>query len=387
MSSNRSFQLPDLLSIVKPLELRTNRHCRAVTDASEKWFTGTLKEQGELTETELSYLRPMKAGLLCSLCFPTCDAPQLRILTDLTTLLLYSGFRDYSFNDCRTDRRFSWNFQSSLGKSSSTKIFKVHTDGFEMLNGHALLKHIVKQCTTNVTAKTPEPWSHRFEEAVKDFRHSQEQVLLQKTQNIVPSIEEFIEIRREMQGGSLTWSIAELLEVFEYPELPGPDAESVSSLTRHAIDIISWSMDVVSYQSDQTRGKTHNLVAVLMAQKNLSVQGAINLAGNMIRESVAAFFATERAILESMNPQKPTNGRVFSWIKSFFTGSTQTEPMSNEEAKAKQVVVERYIQVLKDSIIGVTHWLYETELFFGKKGAEIRTFGWVFIDEVPIIPT
>jgi len=142
MSSNRSFQLPDLLNIVKALELRTNRHCRLVTDASEKWFTGTLKEQGELSESELSYLRPIKAGLLCSLCFPTCDAPQLRILTDLTTLLLYSGFRDYSFNDCQPNRRLSWNFQSSLGRSGSKKALKMHEDGLEMLNRHTLLKQL-----------------------------------------------------------------------------------------------------------------------------------------------------------------------------------------------------------------------------------------------------
>jgi len=121
-----------------------------------------------------------------------------------------------------------------------------------------------------------------------------------------------------------------------------------------------------------------------MAQRNLSIQGAINQAGNMIKEAMASFYATERALLESLDPQKPSNNRVFSWLISFFS-APETTPVPFGEEKATREVVERYIQVLKDCIVGVMHWLYETELFFGKKGAEIRTFGWVFIDEVPVM--
>lgn len=49
--------------------------------------------------------------------------------------------------------------------------------------------------------------------------------------------------------------------------------------------------------------------------------------------------------------------------------------------------MKRYIEALKDCIIGTVDWAYETELFFGKKGAEVRAFGWVFVDQVPVIPT
>jgi hypothetical protein len=91
MPSCHSFQLPDLLAIIGSLELRTNPHCRFVTDASEKWLSG---EPDMLTANELSYLHLTKIGLLASLCFPACDAPQLRILTDFLTAVIFSGMRE-----------------------------------------------------------------------------------------------------------------------------------------------------------------------------------------------------------------------------------------------------------------------------------------------------
>ena len=39
----------------------------------------------------------------------------------------------------------------------------------------------------------------------------------------------------------------------------------------------------------------------------------------------------------------------------------------------------RYIQTLKDYIVASIHWGYETELYFGQKGDEVRSFGWVFL--------
>jgi hypothetical protein len=45
----------------------------------------------------------------------------------------------------------------------------------------------------------------------------------------------------------------------------------------------------------------------------------------------------------------------------------------------RRMQVTRYILGLKDYIIGSIHWGYETELFFGTKGDETRSFGWVFL--------
>jgi len=58
----------------------------------------------------------------------------------------------------------------------------------------------------------------------------------------MPSVEDYIEMRRELHGSTMGLDIAELLEIFQIPELQGAGAEALENLTRSAFNIISWSM-------------------------------------------------------------------------------------------------------------------------------------------------
>ena len=140
---------------------------------------------------------------------------------------------------------------------------------------------------------------------------------------------------------------------------------------------------MVSYRSDQSTGVTQNLVAILMLHKNLSVQGAMNLCGNMIKDAFTSFSSFEHALLALFDPERSLKLPVLSWMWK----SVVPDAMSGEEAAAMLKIVKRYIQALKDYIIGIINWVYETELFFGKRGGEIRAFGWVFADQIPLIST
>ena len=128
-----SFQLPDLLGIISCLELRTNRFCPFATSTSEQWF---FEETDCISPAELSYLRSSKLGLLASLCFPTCDAPQLRLLTDFLTMLFYSNIRALSF--------------IQAGHSSQTGMWQTRTEcneesGLDILENHVLFKQFSKK--------------------------------------------------------------------------------------------------------------------------------------------------------------------------------------------------------------------------------------------------
>jgi hypothetical protein len=128
MPHSHSFQLPDLLSIVGSLELRTNPHCRFVTDGYENWISG---EPDILTANELTYLRSTKLGLLAALCFPTCDVPQLRILTDFIATIFYSGMREcapgYSSNLLKREEQFyTMDVSESEERQSAIDILKAH---------------------------------------------------------------------------------------------------------------------------------------------------------------------------------------------------------------------------------------------------------------------
>lgn len=98
--SSISYQLPDLYSLSHTFtELRTNRFCHRVTLESESWLTNLMSEKKlinnrrVLDEAEREKLHGLKAGLMAALCFPTCDASQLRFITDFLSVLICSNTR------------------------------------------------------------------------------------------------------------------------------------------------------------------------------------------------------------------------------------------------------------------------------------------------------
>lgn len=136
MPLSHSYQLPDLLGIISCLELRTNRFCRFATDTSEKWV---FEETNCISRAELSYLHSTKLGLLAALCFPTCDAPQLRLLTDLLTMLFYSNIRPFSFpgySDASIQAMWPATEQRACNDESVNHL----ESGLDILKNHALFK-------------------------------------------------------------------------------------------------------------------------------------------------------------------------------------------------------------------------------------------------------
>ena len=136
-----SFQLPDLLGIISCLELRTNRFCPFATDTSEKWFSEEINNC--ISPAELSYLRSTKLGLLAALCFPTCDAPQLRLLTDFLTMLFYSNIRAFSLTQAGHSSSSNatpdmWN--ATRERNDEESATRHQENGLDILENHVLFK-------------------------------------------------------------------------------------------------------------------------------------------------------------------------------------------------------------------------------------------------------
>lgn len=75
--------LPDLLAACAPFELRTNRHCKVISQASERWL-----HDSRVMLPSMKW-RSAKVGLLAAACYPTADAPQLGLIADVLGLLVY----------------------------------------------------------------------------------------------------------------------------------------------------------------------------------------------------------------------------------------------------------------------------------------------------------
>jgi hypothetical protein len=83
------------LALVRDFKLQANKWCKEVTTASEKWFLENpeLDDAARRVFEPRSTLHGTKSGLLASLCCPTCDIPQLRLVTDFLTVLAISNSR------------------------------------------------------------------------------------------------------------------------------------------------------------------------------------------------------------------------------------------------------------------------------------------------------
>lgn len=61
-------------------------------------------------------------------------------------------------------------------------------------------------------------------------------------ENLVPTLEEYLELGRELNGFSMILDLSELLEIIQFPELQGEHAQKLLNLKERAFDVIAWSM-------------------------------------------------------------------------------------------------------------------------------------------------
>lgn len=101
----------------------------------------------------------------------------------------------------------------------------------------------------------------------------------------------------------------------------------------------------MSYNTQQARGDLDNLVAALMAQKQITLQLAVRQAADALQTQTQGFLSVANA--------------------------GQSASSSHDE--------QRYVQGLRDWIVGWAHWIYETDRYFSKNAEDVKAFGWVFV--------
>ncbi|KAJ7485042.1 isoprenoid synthase domain-containing protein [Mycena galericulata] len=350
MPGTQSVQLPDLLSLSRAFELRTNRHCHAVTTASEKCLTS--EQHHVLTEAERAALRPMKIGLWASVCFPTCDPPQLRLATDFLTALVVCNARLAS---ARPLRACGWTGDRPASLAC--------------LSENDLFHDVVSKITACASS---EPWGDRFSKSSEAYRDAQLKLLSHRQNNTFPGVEAYVELRRDLSGMPIVF---DLIEMAEGLKLPAVD-EVWKSLKSSAADVVALSTDIFAFNNDQFNDNEFNIVSIIRAEKGVAVQGAINCAFALVERAFQTFAAAEAA-LQPVQVQSPGPGpSAWTWNplsrKQQPSEETPSQPTLSSDSKL-------YLRGLKDCIVGTLNWSYETELYFGSKGDEVRQFGWVFL--------
>ncbi|KAF8124283.1 isoprenoid synthase domain-containing protein [Mycena galopus ATCC 62051] len=365
-----SVQLPDLLSLGRAFELRTNRHCHLVSSASENSF---VTQQNFLSDDEKTCLRSMKIGLWASVCFPTCDSPQLRLATDFLTALVVCNCRLASH--AQTARECGW-----ISDDSDPQPTRPHVC-LEMIyfaresppSWRGLHLNGIYSVMPQLSGAMPSDSSRqKFNRSAEGFRAAQMQILSHRRSGTLPTLEAYVELRRDLSGIPMLF---DLIEMAESLQMPSGD-HRWDSLKTSAADVIALSMDVFASNNDQSIDNSFNIVSILTAHRGVSFQGGLNQTFPIIEQALQTFLSAESA-LEAPATVQTTNS-LWAWIP----------PLSRKEPSATppaQVMLspdsKLYLRGLKDCIVGTLNWGYETELYFGSKGDEVRQFGWVFLKD------
>jgi len=135
-----------------------------------------------------------------------------------------------------------------------------------------------------------------------------------------------------------------------------------------------------------------------MLSKNLSSQGAINIVVNILKNKIRSFLDLDNCLqsLAHSCRLQPSVENSYSWIvtsiKSIVVRASNSDQDKMPLIKSLSLLqpsmglsklvgsLDAYIHILRDYISGNVHWFYETELYFGTKGEEVKAFGWVFLN-------
>ncbi|KAF8333389.1 hypothetical protein F5887DRAFT_679723 [Amanita rubescens] len=422
--SSTSIQLPDLPTLTRSFELRANKACRSVTLTSEARFLKPKPISGSepditLSNSERAIVPTAKIGLLCGLCFPTCDPPQLRFLTDFMTVLTFAHQRLVL---ARNFAQSGW-WLSQTGAVECNVPQESTNRGIEILNEHELFKGLTPELTL-FCSRASLTWHARFSRSSLTYQRAQLDSLKPPPTpflgNDDPNVlESYVSLRRDMSGADMIFDLIEVAlghRPLEDTDIDShsPDLCAARTILVHALDtlrdlaaeIVALSLDIVSYsQFHSTRIRPppdhlpHNTVMVCMLSRNLSSQGAINAVVNILKNKIRSFLDLDnclQSLAHSCRPRPSMENSTYSWIvtsiKSIVIRANNSDQDKTPLIKSLSLLqpsvglsklvrsLDAYIHILRDYISGNVHWFYETELYFGTKGEEVKAFGWVFLN-------
>lgn len=179
----------------------------------------------------------------------------------------------------------------------------------------------------------------RFIETFDFFFQAVAQQALDRASGVIPDLESYIALRRDTSGCRPCWALIEYAnnldipdEVMEHPLIRG--------LGDAANDLVTWSNDIFSYNVEQSKGDTHNMIVVVMNEEGLDLQSAVDFVGNLCKQSIDQF-NDDRANLPSWGPKIDRDVAV-------------------------------YVDGLANWICGSLHWSFESERYFGKTGKDVK---------------
>jgi hypothetical protein len=115
-------------------------------------------------------------------------------------------------------------------------------------------------------------------ETMEFFFQAVAQQAIDRKRGLVPDLESYISLRRDTSGCKPCWALIEYANNLDIPD-EVMESPSLLALGEAANDLVTWSNDIFSYNVEQARGDTHNMICVVMREQGLSLQEAVDFVG------------------------------------------------------------------------------------------------------------
>ncbi|EED80610.1 predicted protein [Postia placenta Mad-698-R] len=315
--------LPDLVSYCQ-FPLRCNPHSDAA-QSSTSWLTNHCPE---MSPEQLAAVRKLDAGTLSTYCYPDCDVKNLRVASDFLVFLFYLD-----------------DISDTMGDGGAEQLASTVVDAFsfegklEELEDGPSAHMLAIDFWVRFTQDAKPCVQTRFRDNMRFFFAAVRQQARDRQCSTIPDLESYIIMRRDTSACRPSFDLIEYAMGMELPQYVVDDP-IVQALNQSANNLCFWSNDIYSFNNEQARGDTHNMIAILMESQGLGMQDAIDYAGDLCKQIMNVF--------------------------------TENKDLLPSWGAAVDADVQIYVQGLQDWIVGNLHWSFLTEHYFGKRGAEIK---------------
>ncbi|EMD35369.1 hypothetical protein CERSUDRAFT_96486 [Gelatoporia subvermispora B] len=249
------FHLPDILANW-PWPRLVNPHYQKVSVESDAWFR-SLHAFGPKAQTAFE---ACNFGLLAALAYPKLSEEHLRTACDLMNL--FFAFDEY------TDAKGP----EVVGDMVDVVMDAIRDPYNPRPEGEIVLGEIARQFWARAVLTASPTFQERFVEVFQSYTSSVVEEAKDRVDKNIRSVDEYMELRRLTSGAMPCFAVIELgmdlpAEAFHHP--------IVQSLRLDAADLIILINDLYSYNREQARGDTHNLLSVIMRHERLDLNGAI----------------------------------------------------------------------------------------------------------------
>ncbi|WP_433710265.1 terpene synthase family protein [Nocardia sp. CA-084685] len=238
---------------------------------------------GPLTTTEEERLRGVDCARVACQIFPDADPDDLVILTIVG---------EWSF---LLDDRIGFDEYDSLeALQSDISRFDRILETAQVETAVPGLETTLAKCLQRMYPRQSHSWRRRIRLNFLDCILAMGIELENRREGYVPGRQEYISMRRNTVAMYLFLDIVEFMLRIELSDMLY-DSGEMCDFRESWVDIAAWVNDMASYHKEDAAGEV-NLIHVVRAEKNLSLEAAFDEVADMIESRVSDFIEAERSL-------------------------------------------------------------------------------------------